>query len=104
MSTQTFAVYIALLLVYTFSIVFGRLYSAMHSFTDITLGSALGALIWGLYHVGWPYVEHWLQTAGWQVPVVLIPLTALLVNRHPQPVDDCPCFEDAISFIAVSLS
>ena len=28
-------------------------------------------------------------------------LTLLLVNQHPSPVDDCPCFEDAIAFISV---
>jgi hypothetical protein len=27
----------------------------------------------------------------------------LLVNQHPSPVDDCPCFEDAIAFISVIL-
>lgn len=26
-----------------------------------------------------------------------------LVHRHPQPVDDCPCFEDAIAFISVEM-
>jgi hypothetical protein len=26
-----------------------------------------------------------------------------MVNQHPQPVDDCPCFEDAIAFISVVL-
>ena len=26
-----------------------------------------------------------------------------MVNQHPQPVDDCPCFEDAIAFISVLL-
>jgi dihydrosphingosine 1-phosphate phosphatase len=24
-----------------------------------------------------------------------------MVHKHPQPVDDCPCFEDAIAFISV---
>jgi len=24
-----------------------------------------------------------------------------MVNQHPQPVDDCPCFEDAIAFVSV---
>lgn len=24
-----------------------------------------------------------------------------MVHRHPEPVDDCPCFEDAIAFMAV---
>ena len=26
-----------------------------------------------------------------------------MVHQHPQPVDDCPCFEDAIAFISVVL-
>lgn len=30
-----------------------------------------------------------------------IPLCLLTVHWHPQPVDDCPCFEDAIAFISV---
>jgi hypothetical protein len=24
-----------------------------------------------------------------------------MVNQHPVPVDDCPCFEDAIAFVSV---
>ena len=35
------------------------------------------------------------------VPAVIVPLCLYLVHRHPQPVDDCPCFEDAIAFMAV---
>lgn len=27
----------------------------------------------------------------------------LLVNQYPSPVDDCPCFEDAIAFVSVIL-
>lgn len=37
------------------------------------------------------------------VPSVLVPLCLLLVHYHPQPVDDCPCFEDAIAFVSVIL-
>jgi len=32
---------------------------------------------------------------------VIIPLTLLIVHRHAEPVDDCPCFEDAIAFVSV---
>ena len=40
--------------------------------------------------------------------ILLAPLTVtlvclLLVNQHPSPVDDCPCFEDAIAFVSVIL-
>lgn len=37
------------------------------------------------------------------VPLTTIPLCLLMVSVHPQPLDDCPCFEDAIAFIAVSM-
>jgi hypothetical protein len=30
-------------------------------------------------------------------------LCLLLVNQHPSPVDDCPCFEDATAFVSVIL-
>jgi len=35
------------------------------------------------------------------VPIVLIGGGATLINQHPEPVDDCPCFEDSIAFVAV---
>ena len=36
------------------------------------------------------------------VPSIIVPLCLLVVSVHPEPVDDCPCFEDAIAFVAVS--
>ncbi len=35
------------------------------------------------------------------VPVTVISLGLFMVHKHAEPVDDCPCFEDAIAFIAV---
>jgi hypothetical protein len=46
-------------------------------------------------------LEQWVQLGGWEVPLILIPLTLLAVHKHPQPVDDCPCFEDAIAIMSV---
>jgi hypothetical protein len=46
-------------------------------------------------------LEQWVQHGGWEVPLILIPLTLLAVHKHPQPVDDCPCFEDAIAILSV---
>ncbi|KAG6827645.1 hypothetical protein H0H92_011011 [Tricholoma furcatifolium] len=125
--------------VYTFSIVFGRIYTAMHSFTDCFVGVALGSAIWWaesswtgipiilsssnplhwIYSLiygagthtfylgkglgGGKWVEEWVSRGGWEVPLISIPLCLLAVNQHPQPVDDCPCFEDAIAFGSVVL-
>jgi len=60
----------------------------------IHLGRGLGAGKW---------IEGWVQRGGWEVPLILIPICLLAVNQHPQPVDDCPCFEDAIAFASVVL-
>jgi dihydrosphingosine 1-phosphate phosphatase len=27
----------------------------------------------------------------------------LLINQHPSPIDDCPCFEDSVAFMSVIL-
>lgn len=118
---------------YAFSIVFGRLYAAMHSFTDCAMGVVLGTGIWWAYSSweGIPitlaipgplhfyfasssytvylgrglglgkWLWDWAMGGGWEVPLILVPLCLLLVNQHPQPVDDCPCFEDAIAFASV---
>ncbi|ESK92555.1 pap2 domain protein [Moniliophthora roreri MCA 2997] len=135
-SPETYAILVGILLWYAFSIVFGRLYTAMHSFTDCAMGVFLGAGLWWILTdfpgvpinvpsiLLYPFVSldssfatinlfrglglcarlgTWVDNAGWQVPLFLIPLTLLLVNQHPQPVDDCPCFEDAIAFISVVL-
>ncbi|KAG5637587.1 hypothetical protein H0H81_004038 [Sphagnurus paluster] len=141
-SPQAFTLIAAALSVYTFSIVFGRIYTAMHSFTDCAVGVALGAGIWWgqtswagiplalgpsnpLYslvtllrpagHTGTvtfqlgaglgagAWVEDWVRRGGWEVPLILVPLCLLAINQHPQPVDDCPCFEDAIAFGSVVL-
>ena len=37
------------------------------------------------------------------VPTITILLTLALVHFHPEPVDDCPCFEDAIAILSVVL-
>ena len=43
---------LSVLILYTFSIVFGRLYTAMHSFTDCLMGVLLGTVIWWV-HTDW---------------------------------------------------
>jgi hypothetical protein len=35
------------------------------------------------------------------VPLVIVPLGLFLVHAHTEPIDDCPCFEDAIAFVSV---
>ncbi|EMD34637.1 hypothetical protein CERSUDRAFT_116813 [Gelatoporia subvermispora B] len=103
MSPTTYYVLTGLLLFYTFSIVYGRLYTGMHSFTDCVVGVLLGASICGLQVVLGKPLDTWVRTSGWIVPSIVVPACLLMVHRHPQPVDDCPCFEDAIAFVSVNM-
>ncbi|TFK89254.1 hypothetical protein K466DRAFT_584798 [Polyporus arcularius HHB13444] len=100
-SQGTYMLGVGVLLFYVFSIVYGRLYTGMHSFTDCAVGIALGAGIWSLHAICGTYVDAWVRNNGFIVPAVIVPLCLYLVHRHPQPVDDCPCFEDAIAFVSV---
>lgn len=125
-SATTYRVLVGLLLFYVFSIVYGRLYTGMHSFTDCIMGVTLGTSIWAVYMACGGWLHAWIRDSGWvgeyayvyrylyclrsvvkmciiipTVPAVTIPVCLLLVHKHPQPVDDCPCFEDAIAFMSV---
>lgn len=116
-SLTTYIICVSTLTFYVFSIVFGRIYTGMHSFVDCACGAALGAGLWGLYVLVGETVDSWLRNSGWIgksrvldrkrrsntfiVPIIVVPFCLLLVHRHPEPVDDCPCFEDAIAFMSV---
>jgi len=50
-----------------------------------------------------PEVERWIIHSGWTAPLTVTLVCLLLVNQHPSPVDDCPCFEDAIACVSVIL-
>ncbi|GJJ10601.1 hypothetical protein Clacol_004828 [Clathrus columnatus] len=88
---------------YACTIVFGRIYCGMHSFTDCVAGSLLGAAIWLVHWFIEDWVDVWARSGGLEVPLTLSLLSLLLINYHPQPVDDCPCFEDAVACIAALL-
>jgi len=102
-SSTSYCVYLVGIIIYAFSIVFGRIYAAMHSFTDCIFGIIVGAAIWAFQHI---YLERIVDTithGGLIVPIAATSICLLMVNQHPQPVDDCPCFEDAIAFLSVVL-
>lgn len=87
--------------IYAIAVVYGRLYSGMHSIMDIIAGCALGALVTAAQWVLFEPLENMMETGGLKVPVTLFFVVLIMVTVHPQPLDDCPCFEDAIAFLAV---
>lgn len=93
----------AVLALYAASVIFGRMYCGMHSTMDCLAGSIMGWLCWLLWESVAPIADDWIESASWYIPFVLIPACLLLVHKHPEPVDNCPCFEDAIAILSVML-
>ena len=86
---------------YAVSIVLGRLYCGMHGFFDVVLGSVLGALL-GLVQATYGEVfDEWLHTGDFNRIVIVVLVILVLVRIHPEPADDCPCFDDSVSFAGV---
>lgn len=86
---------------YTVSIVFGRLYCGMHGFFDVIIGSILGALIAVVQLIYGDWFDIWVPTGSFMNPVLVTLIILVLIRVHPEPADDCPCFDDSVAFTGV---
>ncbi|WVO15304.1 hypothetical protein L204_102960 [Cryptococcus depauperatus] len=93
----------AILAVYALSVIGGRVYTGMHSTADVLAGSIMGIICWMFWTAVGDSYEAWVISGSWIVPAVIIPLGLVCIHYHPEPMDDCPCFEDAIAVLAVML-
>lgn len=93
----------ALTYAYVVSVVLGRLYCGMHGFFDVFIGCLLGALIGALQFAYESSFEESLASADGSNVVLLIIAVLVLVRIHPEPADDCPCFDDSVAFAGVLL-
>ncbi|KAJ9104315.1 hypothetical protein QFC19_003955 [Naganishia cerealis] len=75
----------------------------MHSTMDCIAGSVMGWACWQAWNTSAPVVERWVEGGHWTVPLISIVVCLTLVHKHPEPIDDCPCFEDAIAILSVIL-
>ena len=55
----------AFLALYAVSIVYGRLYTAMHSFSDCAVGVLLGTAIWAMHWACEDVLKVWVEQGGW---------------------------------------
>ena len=86
---------------YVLSIVLGRLYCGMHGFFDVVVGGLLGAFI---SYIQWFYgnlLDEYLLNGSLMAPLTIILVILLLIRIHPEPADDCPCFDDSVAFSGV---
>lgn len=91
----------ALAYCYTVSIIFGRLYCGMHGFLDVLVGSTMGAVISLIEFYYGPLIELYLREQAVTGVLVLSLIIIVLVRVHPEPADDCPCFDDSVAFAGV---
>lgn len=88
---------------YAFSITLGRLYCGMHGFVDVIIGSILGAFLSIIECTYGPAMDTYLHSSGWKVPLIVALTILALVRVHPEPADDCPCFDDSVAFAGVMI-
>jgi hypothetical protein len=86
---------------YALSIIFGRLYCGMHGFLDVVVGSVLGALITAFYLVFNDWMESWIFSGSYPGICIATLIVCVMVRINPEPADDCPCFDDSVSFLGV---
>ncbi len=101
MDSNTRLALIAFSYFYAVSIVLGRLYCGMHGFFDVIWGSTLGALL-GLVQAAYGQAfDDWLHAGDMKRVALVFVIICVLVRIHPEPADDCPCFDDSVSFAGV---
>lgn len=86
---------------YAVSIVFGRLYCGMHGFLDVVVGSHLGALIAVIQLMWGERLDAWIFNDTYLNITIVTLVVFVLVRIHPEPADDCPCFDDSMAFAGV---
>ena len=86
---------------YAVSIVIGRLYCGMHGFLDVIVGSIIGAAIGLVEFYHGPSFDAYMHSSSWIAPVLVGLVVIIMVRIHPEPADDCPCFDDSVAFAGV---
>ena len=91
----------ALFYFYAVSIIFGRMYCGMHGFLDCIIGAILGAVLAVVQLVYGDWLDYWITSGAFTNPLILTLVILVLVRIHPEPADDCPCFDDTLAFTGV---
>ncbi|GAB7338648.1 hypothetical protein MBLNU457_5379t2 [Dothideomycetes sp. NU457] len=86
---------------YAISIVFGRLYCGMHGFFDVFIGSALGIFLAAIQITFGPMFDIWIAEGSLSNLLITVGAILLSVRFHPEPADNCPCFDDSVAFAGV---
>jgi hypothetical protein len=73
----------------------------MHGYVDVVVGSIMGASIsYFEWHYGTDF-DRYLLTSSWISPLMVLVSIILAIRFHPEPADDCPCFDDSVAVAGV---
>ncbi len=86
---------------YATSIILGRLYCGMHGFFDVVVGAILGAVLSVIQCLYGETFDDFMYRGSTMAPLLVISVILILVRIHPEPADNCPCFDDSIAFAGV---
>lgn len=86
---------------YVVSIILGRMYCGMHGFFDVTVGTMLGLAIAVLQLAIGESFDHFVSDGPWTYLMLVIVVLMLAVRFHPEPADNCPCYDDSVAFAGV---
>ncbi|KAG0317494.1 hypothetical protein BGZ99_006279 [Dissophora globulifera] len=89
------------LIVYLFSVVFGRLYCGMHTKTDIMGGTVIGVVVWAVQWAFRDSIDALMTDPSWKVVVGIIIGGIRLIQSIPETIDSCPCVDDGVTTMAV---
>lgn len=88
---------------YVISIVLGRLYCGMHGFLDVIAGSLLGTVISVVECTYGDQFYEFLHNSSWKAAATIALVIVVLIRVHPEPADDCPCFDDSVASSGVMI-
>ncbi|MCJ1433438.1 hypothetical protein MMC27_002798 [Xylographa pallens] len=86
---------------YATSIIIGRVYCGMHGLFDVVVGSVLGAALSVLECLYINKFDSFIHEGSFKALSIVILIICVLVRIHPEPADDCPCFDDSVAFAGV---
>lgn len=86
---------------YALSILIGRVYCGMHGFFDVIVGALLGGLIAVVQCTFGDSFDAWIHDDVVKNVLLYTLVVLFLVRVHPEPADDCPCFDDSVAFTGV---
>ncbi|KAF5132324.1 hypothetical protein DV495_001421 [Geotrichum candidum] len=87
-------------ILYVATIVMGRVYCGMHGFLDVIGGAIIGIFLWLIRHIYGPAMDAFIISSSYKA-LWIVPFVLFLVRVHPEPADDCPCFDDGVAFMGV---